>query len=319
MTTRADVSLEAEVGARERHVRTYARSMSTLCECTRRLRGIESSSLLAQRVCAELEDSFGFARALVSSVDGRRVTSTTSHDRLLDEAALPIALDDCLPERQCVDTRSAATTGDGGMNGTPYFSRLLVSPNYLVVPVVSASRVTELLHATHGTVDVIEPIHVEVVRAIAAAYSLLSERLTVTAQVEANHAEVIRTTAQMEERSGRLAAAWITLEPFDVDDQDRGLPASPLVDTLSAREREVFELVSSGARNGEIADQLGITVDTVKTHVKKILRKFGAINRSEAIALWQEELRNAGSPSAAQPLPAGMVTRRPSHVPSSTS
>jgi DNA-binding CsgD family transcriptional regulator len=44
-----------------------------------------------------------------------------------------------------------------------------------------------------------------------------------------------------------------------------------------------------GASNAEIADELVITVETVKTHVKRILRKIGAINRSEAIALYLDE------------------------------
>jgi DNA-binding CsgD family transcriptional regulator len=44
-----------------------------------------------------------------------------------------------------------------------------------------------------------------------------------------------------------------------------------------------------GASNADIAEELVITVETVKTHVKRILRKIGAINRSEAIALYMEE------------------------------
>ena len=48
-----------------------------------------------------------------------------------------------------------------------------------------------------------------------------------------------------------------------------------------------------GASNADIADELVITVETVKTHVKRILRKIGAINRSEAIALYMEEARTA--------------------------
>ncbi|MCD2099799.1 helix-turn-helix transcriptional regulator [Rhodococcus rhodochrous] len=55
------------------------------------------------------------------------------------------------------------------------------------------------------------------------------------------------------------------------------------MDCLTAREREVFALVVRGASNAEIAEELVISIFTVKTHVKKILRKLGAANRSEAI------------------------------------
>ncbi len=72
------------------------------------------------------------------------------------------------------------------------------------------------------------------------------------------------------------------------------IPAgSALAATLSDREREVFELLVLGASNAEISEKLVITVETVKTHVKRILRKVGAINRSEAIALYLEESATA--------------------------
>ena len=57
---------------------------------------------------------------------------------------------------------------------------------------------------------------------------------------------------------------------------------------LTAQEAQISWLAVDGASNAEIADQLVITVETVKTHVKRILRKIGAINRSEAIALYME-------------------------------
>src|SRR5436190_2045981 len=63
---------------------------------------------------------------------------------------------------------------------------------------------------------------------------------------------------------------------------------SALAAALSDRERQVFERLVVGASNAEIGDELVITVETVKTHVKRILRKIGAINRSEAIALYME-------------------------------
>ena len=53
---------------------------------------------------------------------------------------------------------------------------------------------------------------------------------------------------------------------------------------LTEREAEVFELMVTGASNQDIADRLVITEGTVKSHVKHILRKYGAVNRAQAIA-----------------------------------
>lgn len=54
---------------------------------------------------------------------------------------------------------------------------------------------------------------------------------------------------------------------------------------LSKREEEVLVLVAKGRRNREIAEELFITVTTVKTHLSRILEKLHARNRQEAAVL----------------------------------
>ena len=104
-----------------------------------------------------------------------------------------------------------------------------------------------------------------------------------------------RAATRLTEEADRIAAAAIS---FDVEDDTRVesptiAADSALAATLSDRERQVFERLVLGASNAEIADELVITVETVKTHVKRILRKIGAINRSEAIALYMDDARTA--------------------------
>ncbi len=61
----------------------------------------------------------------------------------------------------------------------------------------------------------------------------------------------------------------------------------PLADAvpLSVREREVLRLIVAGARNRAIAEQLGISENTVKFHVSNLLRKSGTTTRAELAAL----------------------------------
>lgn len=54
---------------------------------------------------------------------------------------------------------------------------------------------------------------------------------------------------------------------------------------LSPREREVLQLVATGASNKEIATQFFICETTVKAHLRSILEKLHAHNRAEAVAL----------------------------------
>ena len=52
---------------------------------------------------------------------------------------------------------------------------------------------------------------------------------------------------------------------------------------LTRRESEVVLLVGTGISNREIAQQLGLTVGTVKAHVHSIFRKTGARRRSDLV------------------------------------
>lgn len=65
--------------------------------------------------------------------------------------------------------------------------------------------------------------------------------------------------------------------PFD------GNPAAREALGLSARELTVLEHLAAGRSNKEIAAQLEISPNTVKTHVARVFEKLGAARRTEAI------------------------------------
>jgi LuxR family maltose regulon positive regulatory protein len=61
-------------------------------------------------------------------------------------------------------------------------------------------------------------------------------------------------------------------------------PAAPLVvERLSAREREVLTHASGMLSTAEIAAEMFLSVNTVKTHLRSIYRKLSATHRSEAV------------------------------------
>lgn len=57
---------------------------------------------------------------------------------------------------------------------------------------------------------------------------------------------------------------------------------------LTEREREVLLLIARGLSNQELAEQLFIADNTVKTHVKRIFTKLGARDRAQAIVMAYE-------------------------------
>jgi LuxR family maltose regulon positive regulatory protein len=62
----------------------------------------------------------------------------------------------------------------------------------------------------------------------------------------------------------------------------------PLIDPLSARELEVLALLAEGYSNQQIADRLVISLNTAKRHVKHILARLAATNRTQAVARARE-------------------------------
>lgn len=57
---------------------------------------------------------------------------------------------------------------------------------------------------------------------------------------------------------------------------------------LTLREKEVLIMICSGARNKEIAENLGISPNTVKNHVYRIYKKLKVNNRFQTI-LWSSK------------------------------
>ena len=61
-----------------------------------------------------------------------------------------------------------------------------------------------------------------------------------------------------------------------------------LVEPLSAREQDVLGFIDAGLSNREIAEQLFLTVGTVKWHTNNIYTKLGVNSRTQALARARE-------------------------------
>lgn len=94
--------------------------------------------------------------------------------------------------------------------------------------------------------------------------------------------EIISTIRAVMEGEAPLSPGMTAkiLEHFRLSEKARVQPSS----NLTGRESEILRLLAQGARDKEIADQLGISVHTVKKHVQNILRKLHVKNRTEAAA-----------------------------------
>jgi DNA-binding NarL/FixJ family response regulator len=55
--------------------------------------------------------------------------------------------------------------------------------------------------------------------------------------------------------------------------------------TLSARQREILQMLADGMQTDAVAQQLGLSTETVRTHTKRILAKLEASTRTQAVAI----------------------------------
>ena len=149
----------------------------------------------------------------------------------------------------------------------------------MLMPRLDGVETTRRLHAEHSGCQVIilttfddDEYVFDGLRAGALGYLLKdapSEKLL----------EAIRAAARGESFLQPSVAAKVVAEFSRLADHPSG---EELVEPLSEREREVLQLLSSGASNREIAEVLVIAHGTVKNHVTSILGKLGVRDRTQA-------------------------------------
>ena len=72
-------------------------------------------------------------------------------------------------------------------------------------------------------------------------------------------------------------------------------------DALTPREMDILRLLGRGLGNKEIADELGVSVTTVRTHLNKVYEKVGPMSRVE-LALYAAQAAKAVMGEAKHPL-----------------
>jgi DNA-binding NarL/FixJ family response regulator len=146
----------------------------------------------------------------------------------------------------------------------------------LVMPRLDGISAIEAIRATYPGVEVV-------------ALTSFSETERVRAALAAGAAGYLLKDANADEVAVAIRAAQageVHLDPAVARTLTRSLVAAPTgTALLTLREREVLVLVAGGLNNRRIAEHLGISERTARTHVSNILLKLNLASRTQA-ALW---------------------------------
>src|SRR3954469_12125177 len=261
--------------------------LTQLREALGRLRSVVDVRELEERAVRELCETLGFDRAMLFAVEqdelvAHAVWFTGDPDwsneflKLARRDAVRPRLDHMLLESEVVRRRRPMIVLDPEKDPRTYkpLIRASQTQSYVAAPVMPGGHVIAMLHVDrYNTGEVVNEEDADLLWTFAEGFGYAYERMRLLSRLRRHAAELAQTGGMPVMAPPALSKPAAIARNGDGDDTP-----------LTAREREVIELVSAGATNQEIANALVISESTVKSHVKHILRKLGAANRAEAVS-----------------------------------
>lgn len=270
------------------------------------LRSATSAAALVERIPTEVY-RMGFSRVLFSRIhNGMWLTCSAfaGADEVMASAmvetglAHPRQLTTPLLESEMVRRGAPilVTNPQSDPHVHPELIALTRTAAYVAAPVFSWGKPIGLLHADrHTDAAGVTEFDRDILGTFAAGLGLAFERNLMIDRLRAmrrSAEEHLRLAGSLADDFVADAIESVAVWPISGDDllgRD-DTPRPPLRDSrisdLTPREGEVLRSIAAGKTNAQIAAALFVSEGTVKSHVKHILRKLGASNRTEAVAMF---------------------------------
>ncbi|MBJ7337546.1 LuxR C-terminal-related transcriptional regulator [Mycolicibacterium sp.] len=286
---------------RQMQCRDITRRREDLTHSLTRLRSLRTADEIFDALCEEVCRGCDASRALMARLDTGswlpwwqfdtahpHATGTAGAGRLTEETGLP--------EVECavLASRRSTLVPGGTRAATPGpVHDFMGRSAFAIAPIVVGDDVIGLLYAAErSTAQWSGPDLAARLQTFVVGVGRLLDRATMFVHLETQSSYLrgalsaaelavtgVDAGVDLVQLVGRVqsgptpegAVAWAT-------------PRSQLDQDFTARERDVMALVARGLDNGLIAAQLAIATSTVKYHLQNMLRKAGAVNRTELIA-----------------------------------
>ena len=283
----------------------YAAKVLTVRDAVARLRQAGSTADLVERAAAEAH-YMGFDRILFSRIDhGLWLASSAyagadegfAHTLVEVGLAHPRKLTGSLLEGEMVRRGAPMVVRDPQSNPRVYTELVALTETkaYVAAPVLAWGHPIGLLHADRQAQStLVDESDRDLLGVFAEGLGIAFERNLLLDRIKAvqlacnEHARGVNalvddvTVAMMESVLGE------GLEPSVPAASTGGQPplerGGGVSETLTRREWDVLRALAEGKTNAQIAISLFVAEGTVKTHVKHVLRKLGAANRTDAVA-----------------------------------
>ena len=265
--------------------------MSALAEtgvgaALRRLGPAMSLPALFRDAAVALCESAGFERAAIFTLQGRSLVLESAHPSA-ELAPEPFQLGPWLHESEVLRRRRPLLVEDASSD--PRALGLLAGArSFVAAPVVCQEQALGLIHADCGlSGEPVTEFDRDTLWAFAEGFGYALERCVLDDRLRAQSERVVALVRSAEASMSDLTTARYS-SGQGVSATRRDLPGrlatSASMQSSPGERREVLGMLAEGETNARIAQRLVVSQDTVKTHVKHILRKLGVHNRSQAVS-----------------------------------